>query len=211
MSKLTPTAHALLALLNIKPWSAYELTRFMRRSNLRAIWPRAESRLYAEPKNLLQEALIRGKLEHNGGRKRTIYEITAKGRRVLQAWLCQPVEKRFVYESEAMLKVAFGDMESLETLKQNVAGIRAEAEDDLAIMQEVFEEIVKTGLPFPERAHVNALTAQFTLDMVEARLRWARFAEAFIAEWEDSGGDEAKEAQGLSWYRDAIKRIKELR
>ncbi len=211
MSKLTPTAHALLALLNIKPWSAYELTRFMRMSNLRAIWPRAESRLYAEPKNLLQEGLIRSKLEHNGGRKRTIYEISAKGRRVLRNWLRQPAEKRFVYESEAMLKVAFGDMESLETLKENVAAIRADAVDDLAVTQEVFEEIVKTGLPFPERAHVNALTAQFTLDMMEARLRWVRFAETFIAEWEDNEGDEAKQAQGLDWYREAIERIKELR
>jgi len=211
MSKLTPTAYALLALLNLKPWSAYDLTHFMRMSNLRAIWPRAESRLYAEPKNLLALGLINAKTEQNAGRKRTVYEINAKGRRALQAWLRQPAEKRFIYESEAMLKVAHGDMESLEVLKSHVAAIREEADNDFAIMQDVFEQIVKHDLFFPERLHINALTAQFVFDMIEARLRWVGFAEQFIAKWKDTKTDDAKEAQSLDWYRVALDRIKKLR
>jgi len=211
MSKLTPTAYALLALLNLKPWSAYDLTRFMRTSNLRAIWPRAESRLYAEPKNLLALRLINCKTEQNAGRKRTVYQISAKGRRALQAWLREAAEKRFIYESEAMLKVAHGDMESLEVLKSHVAAIREEADNDFAIMQEVFENILEHNVPFPERLHISALTAQFAFDMIEARLRWVRFAEEFIGKWGDTEADEAKEAQARAWYRGALDRIKKLR
>ena len=55
MSEPTPTSYAIQALLSLRPWSAYELTGFMRTSNLRGIWPRAESRLYAEPKNLVAQ------------------------------------------------------------------------------------------------------------------------------------------------------------
>jgi hypothetical protein len=49
MAELTTTSYAILGLLNIKPWSAYELTQQAQRS-LRYAWPKSESHLYAEPK-----------------------------------------------------------------------------------------------------------------------------------------------------------------
>ena len=41
MRKLTPTSYAILGLLALRPWSAYELTKQVRRS-LHFCWPRAE-------------------------------------------------------------------------------------------------------------------------------------------------------------------------
>ena len=49
----TPTSHAILGLLAIRSWSTYELTQQMHRS-LRRFWPRAESKLYEEPKKLVE-------------------------------------------------------------------------------------------------------------------------------------------------------------
>ena len=206
MGEPTPTSYALLALLSLRPWSAYELTGFMRTSNLRAIWPRAESRLYAEPKNLVAQGLASAEVERRGGRKRTVYGITEKGRRALGVWLQQP-SKRFSYESEAMLKVTYGDMADLDEMARTIEEIRAEAEDDLRVAKKAFANRLSDGVPFPERVHVNALAAQFCLEMMEARLRWASFAEDYIRDWENSEGDEEKTEQGLEWYRRALERL----
>ena len=206
MGEPTPTSYALLAMLSLKPWSAYELTGFMRVSNLRAIWPRAESRLYAEPKNLVTQGLASATIETRGGRKRTVYRITEKGRRALGDWLQQP-SKRFSYESEAMLKVAYGDMADLAELTRTIEEIRAEAEDDLRVAEKAFANRLSDGVPFPERVHVNTLAAQFCIEMMEARLRWVSFAEDYIRDWENSEGDEEKTEQGLEWFRRTLERL----
>ena len=206
MGEPTPTSYALLAMLSLRPWSAYELTGFMRTSNLRAIWPRAESRLYAEPKNLVAQGLAGATIEKRGDRKRTVYRITAKGRRALIDWLKQP-SKRFSYESEAMLKVAYGDMTDLTELIRTIDEVRAEAENDLFIARKAFANRLDDGVPFPDRVHVNALAAQFCIEMMEARLRWVSFAEDYIRDWENSEGDEQKTEQGVEWFRQALERL----
>ena len=53
---LTTTSYAILGLLAVRPWSTYELTRQMDRS-LGRFWPRAESKLYEEPKKLAAQGL----------------------------------------------------------------------------------------------------------------------------------------------------------
>ena len=45
MRPLTTTSHAVLGLLAVRPRSAYDLVRQIKRSNIRLIWPRAESKL----------------------------------------------------------------------------------------------------------------------------------------------------------------------
>ena len=58
MAELTTTSYASLGLLNIKPWSAYELTQQAQRS-LRYLWPKSESHLYAELKRLVRMGFAR--------------------------------------------------------------------------------------------------------------------------------------------------------
>ena len=84
MSRSTPalstTAYAVLGLLCLREWSAYELAQQMQRS-MRIWWPRAESRAYEEPKRLVKLGLARSRDEGVGDRPRTIYTVTPKGRR----------------------------------------------------------------------------------------------------------------------------------
>ena len=40
VAKLTTTSYAILGLLRRRPWSAYELTKYMQHSGIRAVWPR---------------------------------------------------------------------------------------------------------------------------------------------------------------------------
>ncbi|MBW2391195.1 MAG: PadR family transcriptional regulator, partial [Deltaproteobacteria bacterium] len=77
MPKISPTAYAVLGLLAARPWSAYELARHMKTSsNLRQIWPRAESKIYQAPKALVAEGWATSRKDRAGGRSRTIYRIT---------------------------------------------------------------------------------------------------------------------------------------
>jgi len=50
------TAYALLGLLAVRPWTTYELAQQVRRS-LNWFWPRAERKLYDDPKRLVAEGL----------------------------------------------------------------------------------------------------------------------------------------------------------
>src|SRR4051794_21714115 len=116
MAKPSPTtAHAILGLLAIKPWTTYELAKQVQRS-LGWFWPRAERTLYTEPKSLVAAGLATAHEERTGNRPRTVYTITAAGRRALRRWLGEPPAPPAL-EFEAMVKVFFADAGSLDQLR----------------------------------------------------------------------------------------------
>ncbi len=55
-SPRTTTSYALLGLLGLRDWTTYELARQVQRS-LHWFWPRAERKLYDEPKRLVADGL----------------------------------------------------------------------------------------------------------------------------------------------------------
>ena len=86
---MTTTSYAILGLLAVKPWTTHELVQQVDRS-LRRLWPRAQSKLYEEPKKLVAHGYAKATDDSVGRRRRTRYTITAKGRRALAAWLQEP-------------------------------------------------------------------------------------------------------------------------
>src|SRR5215831_12288222 len=102
---LPTTAYAILGMLALRPWSAYELTQQARRS-LNYCWPTAESVLYDEPKRLVRLGLATAKREATGRRSRTVYTITEQGRRVLDEWLATPPSPPHL-EIESMLRLLY--------------------------------------------------------------------------------------------------------
>src|SRR5262249_58964926 len=86
---LTTTSYALLGLLRLRPWTTYELAKQVQRG-LGWFWPRAERKLYDEPKRLVAAGLAAAAEERTGRRPRTVYSITPAGRRALRAWLAEP-------------------------------------------------------------------------------------------------------------------------
>src|ERR1043165_8575423 len=64
---VTTTSYAILGLLAVRSWSTYELTQQMDRS-LGRFWPRAQSKLYEEPRKLVALGLAVGETEQAGGR-----------------------------------------------------------------------------------------------------------------------------------------------
>lgn len=194
MEKLSPTSCAVLSLLGVQPWSAYELAQQMGRS-LRSFWPKAESLVYAECKRLADRGLATARREQHGRRARTVYTITDAGRAALAEWLDRPTAGPRL-EWEAMIQVAFADHGTREQLLANLAAIRRRADEQRAAAREQVEGYVRTGGPFPERLPVIAVTGKFFLEHAELVARWAEWAERAVTEWSDVQPDGATVPDG---------------
>ena len=120
---MTTTSYAILGLLAVKPWTTHELVQQVDRS-MRRIWPRAQSKLYEEPKKLVAHGYARATDDSVGRRRRTRYTITAKGRRALAAWLQEPGDGP-ILEFEQLLKISFADSGSKADIVTNLEATRA--------------------------------------------------------------------------------------
>lgn len=181
MSELTTTSFAILSLLAVRSWTTYELAQQMERS-VGAMWPRAASVVYQEPKRLARQGLANAEKTYTGRRAATVYSITPEGRDALANWLAEPGAPPTI-EHEALLKVAFADHGSIEGLWANLAAIRDHAEAELAYSRERLREYADTGGPFPERLPVIALAVRYFEERSRALLRWAEWAEQVSAGW----------------------------
>ncbi len=179
--ELTTTSYALLSLLALRSWSTYELAKQMERS-LSHLWPRAESKLYEEPKKLVAAGLAASSQEPTGRRRRTVYTITSSGRDALAAWLSEPGTGP-VLEFEAMLKVAFADQGTVGGLLANIDAIIADAEAKAVFGQALAEQYLSGGGPFPGRLAVSGLTWRFLWESNMTVLRWARWARQEVEGW----------------------------
>jgi DNA-binding PadR family transcriptional regulator len=182
---LTTTSYTILGLLAIRPWSAYELTTQMRRG-LSLYWPRAESGVYDEPKNLIRHGLATARAEATGRRPRTVYSITTRGRRALRRWLAEPsAPPRF--ESEALVRTLFADSGTKADLLATLRLMQEQTHDPRAQILGQGVDYLATGGPFPHRLHLIALIGRFLLGMQEWCAEWARQAEEVVEAWPDTG------------------------
>ena len=181
MPKLTTTSYVMLGLLALKNWSTYELAQQMRRS-IHFYWPRAESKIYEEPKKLVAHGFATATRGYAGKRPRTIYAITREGRKELRRWLAEP-GKGPVVEFEGLVKVLFADQADRSALLATLASLRAEAEDARRHHVELATDLAETGGPFPERLHVNTLVFKLMWEQTQMVLRWIAWAEDEVADW----------------------------
>ena len=183
MKKLTTTSYAILGLLALHPWSAYELSQQMRR-NVGGFWPRAERGIYDEPKTLVAHGYATARDERQGRRSRTVYAITAAGRRAYRAWLAQPSEPP-EFQSEAVLRIAFAEHGSTEAALETLAGLRAWAEERRQFITGIAREYVEGRGVYPDRVHTISLIVRFFADHYDTIDAWAEWAGTEIEAWGD--------------------------
>ena len=180
---LTTTSYAILGLLAIQPWTTYELAQQMERS-LKSYWPRAQSRIYEEPKRLAALGLAKATPGQVGRRSRTVYSITASGRKALRAWLAEPGDGP-VMEFEALLKVFFAEHARKRDVLANIEAIAAWAERQTAVNVAFARTYVEHGGPFPERLAAITLTGRFLTELADAVERWSAWAAEQVEGWPD--------------------------
>ena len=183
MPQLTTTSYAVLSLLALRPWTTYELAKQMKRS-LGWIWPRAESRLYEEPKKLVAAGLATSRSEPTGRRRSTVYSITPEGRQALAGWLAEPGAGP-VLECEALVKIAYADLGTRDGLLANLAALIDDETAKLHFGEMIARQYLDGLGPFQERLPISGLMWRFLWDYHLAVLRWARWAQTEVQAWPD--------------------------
>jgi DNA-binding PadR family transcriptional regulator len=162
------------------------------RLSMHYMWPRAESNVYAEPKRLVDDGLATAREEWTGSRRRTIYSITAAGRKELRKWLAAPsAHERF--ESEALIKVLFAENGTLSGAITAVRSLRADAVEAIEHFLEVADEYAAGRGRYPGRFALSAVAGRLVLEQQAATARWATWAEETLTAWQDPlsrGADE---------------------
>lgn len=198
----TTTHYALLAVLSLQPWTAYELVGQMGRS-VAAVWPRAQSNLYADLKGLATRGWATATTSSVGRRPRTTYRITRGGRAALRRWLRSPGAPP-TFESEALLKLAFAPAATKADALAQVDVLAGYAAQRVAIGRRLGQEYVDGSGPLPERLHVNAVMWRFLWDLHRAIDQWAAWAREEIEAWPDTADSPEQRARGLATIRDTL-------
>ncbi len=180
---MTTTSYAILGLLAVKPWTTHELVQQVDRS-LRRIWPRAQSKLYEEPKKLVTHGYARATDDSVGRRRRTRYTITAKGRRALAAWLSQPGDGP-VLECEQLVKIHFADSGTKADVLANLNATRAWVLDQNQENLATARAYLEGRGAFPQRAALNQVPGRFLTEFYVTVARWVHWATELVEAWPD--------------------------
>lgn len=201
---LSTTSYALLGLLRLRSWGTYELAQQVKRS-LHWFWPRAERKLYQEPKLLAAHGLATATMEAVGNRPRTVYAITDAGRAELARWLSEPPEPRTL-DFAAMIKVFFADAGTLEQLEDTLTAMETEARDHIATLAGMARQSL-AEFPFPDRLHLSVSALRLHLDQEIAIVRWVERTRRHLADWNSTTDPGAWSAEDA--LRDLIARGEE--
>ena len=204
---LTSTSYAILGLLSLRSWTTYELAKQMDRA-LGQFWPRAESKLYEEPKKLVAHGLATAAKETQGQRPRTLYSITPKGRRALRAWLPGPAAGP-VLEYEGLIKVFFAEHGTKADLLEVIGAARAWVDESYRQSEGIPEGYLAGEGPFPERLPWNLLCGQLLQEFTDAIDRWSAWAEETVAAWPDDLREAPPDLEVLEGQVEAARRHRE--
>ncbi len=180
---LTTTSYAILGLLSLQPWTTYELAQQMHRA-LGQFWPRAESKLYEEPKKLVAHGFAKASVEHVGKRPRTVYSITPAGRKALRAWMPQPSDGP-VIEFEGLVHVFFAEHGTKDDLLAAIDAARDWVDQRYEESEGINQSYLAGEGAFPDRLPWNILCGRFLQEMVDAVERWADWAAKTVEGWPD--------------------------
>lgn len=180
-SKLTTTSYAILGLLAIKPWTTYELAQQVH-VRMRRFWPRAESKLYEEPRKLAANGLATAEVGRVGRRRRTVFSGTPAGKRQLAQWLADPGGQP-VLEFEALLKVFFAEHGTKADLLATLASVRDWAREQVAQDVETAQRYLEGDGQFSDRAAQLVLVGRFLSDFADMTGRWAQWATEEAEQW----------------------------
>ncbi|BFM15125.1 hypothetical protein R50073_13080 [Maricurvus nonylphenolicus] len=204
--KLNTTAYCLLGLIELKPQSAYDLTKFLERSMLKYSLPRTPSQLYNEPKKLAKLGLVSTETETRQGRERTEYHITPMGRELLSEWLSQPGEAAKL-EFKSLLKFYLTGASDPQALRDRIEEIKQQNLQEIRDVHAQISRFTAKGVILKEVAINAALTSRFAVGQIKARLQWVEEMQALLAELPD---EEDPESWAIEVYRQSQEDLKGL-
>jgi PadR family transcriptional regulator, regulatory protein AphA len=170
---LTATGRVILGMLALGKSTGYDIKHFVDKTT-RHFWAASYGQIYPELKRLEQQGLVRGRPEPTGGRARTVFELTDRGRAALVGWLHSDAEPLYELRDESMLKLFFSDPGGPEQRIENIRAMRALHERTLAQLR-LLEPAAAAGPPGPH------LTLQLGIGLHDWMVTWCEAAERRLA------------------------------
>lgn len=195
-STLSATSYAILGLLAIRPWTPYEMTQQMQRS-LGRFWPRAQSKLYEEPKKLVEHGLATATRETRSSRPRTRYEITETGRSALSTWLARPPQMP-ILEAEPLLRIFLAEHGDKASLIRVLGEVREWASTKLLDDARIARDYLDGGAQFPDRIAQVTLVGRFLSDFALMTHQWSEWALRTVQVWPESIQDAVADREALT-------------
>jgi DNA-binding PadR family transcriptional regulator len=181
---LTTTEHALLGMLaRYGEHSGYELLK-LAETGIGFFWTPAKSHVYDVLPRLERSGHARSRRVHQKGRPdKQLWQITARGRDALAAWVNTVDRDPFDARGVFLLKLFFGAHGDPECVVELVERFRDQAANRLAALRTIErEESPGAGDELPR------MTLREGLAVVEAYLRWA---EEILLELRERAGHTA--------------------
>ncbi len=144
---LSPTAYVILGMVSREPRSGYEIKALVD-SSTRFFWAASYGQIYPELKRLAAAGLVEGIDAPRGGRKRTVYAITAAGDEALKTWLRQPPITCEMRE-EGLLKLFFAGVLPAQEAAEILRAMRRHRLDVVERLRALEPKALAKDDPFP--------------------------------------------------------------
>jgi DNA-binding PadR family transcriptional regulator len=141
--KPSATGKVILGMLAARPRSGYEIKQLVDNS-ARFFWAASYGQIYPELKRLEKAGLISGNDSAQGARRRTVYELTAAGKRAAKAWI-ERAPETYELRDEGLLALFFaGSIEPPRTAE--IARERAAmSRESAAVLRGIEQELERKG------------------------------------------------------------------
>lgn len=168
MAKSNKSRFAIMGMLALAPKSSgYDIKKMMEGSTA-YFWKESYSSIYPVLAELEHEGLVIQR--EKSGRQKTLYELTAKGKRELKYWIDKPVEYE-QFRNELLLKLFFGEMVPSIKTRRHI-----EEFQQMLIGKETIFKTIKKKLPLEHKNDAGLpywlMTLDYGLGQVKAALEW---------------------------------------
>jgi DNA-binding PadR family transcriptional regulator len=160
---LTLFSYEVLGLVGNGGAGAHDLLRMARRGRLLA-WA-GESQYYTEPKRLAQLGYLEARKEPGRTRERTVYTLTDKARRALDAYAATPAVVLPI-KSDALLRLLLCDLVGEAVTRESLAALR----EDVAALEQRVADSEQAASALPHRARYLLIVTLFLRDYLELHL-----------------------------------------
>jgi len=169
-AKLTPFSYVVLALVGRGGAGPHDIVRMMREGAV--FWTTSESHFYAEPKRLAKLGYLTATKQPGRTHQRTHYQLTAKGRKALTAWLSQPAGMPRV-QNEAAAKLLAADFADDRTVLESLVGLR----DQINTGYQRVSEMERHAEQVPHRNRYLRLLNELARRTLDTQREWLDHVE----------------------------------
>jgi PadR family transcriptional regulator AphA len=172
---LNPLSYVVLALVGEGGAGAHDLVQMSRQGGP-VYWGGAPSRLYSETKRLASLGYLSSRTEPGRTRSRTVYRLTARGKKALRAWLIGA--SRFPrIKNEPHLRLLAGDLLSDAEIVESFRGMLPELDELEALVEQMYDQADRV----PARARYLRLSHAYARKLIRLHREWVADIEAELA------------------------------